>query len=103
MIQLKKLAHILIVDSIKSVYEHLTYESKDAKEKNKYLYDKNDILHISDFDIERYITLDESQKRELRNLLVELINNFGIVSLKELTTFLDWKGQVFGVSSRMCN
>ena len=58
------------------------------------------ILHINDFDLDRYITLDESQKRELRDQLVEIINQCGIVNLKELKAFLDWRGQEFGISNQ---
>ncbi|MBO0462677.1 replication protein RepB, partial [Enterococcus sp. DIV1298c] len=96
----KSVAHLEIIDSIKGTYEYLTHESKDAKAKNKYIYDKKDILHINDFDIDRYVTLDESQKRELRNQLVDIINQCGIVNLKELTAFLDWRGQEYGITSQ---
>lgn len=93
-------AHIEIIDHIKGSYEYLTHESKDAKAKNKHVYDKKDILHINDFDIDRYVTLDESQKKELRNQLFDLINRCGIVNLKELDAFLDWRGQDYGITSR---
>lgn len=93
-------AHIEIIDYIKGNYEYLTHESKDAKAKNKHIYDKKDILHINDFDIDRYVTLDESQKKELRNQLVSIINECGIVNLKELTAFLDWRGGEFGIDNQ---
>lgn len=93
-------AHVEILDYIKGSYEYLTHESKDAIAKNKYIYDKKDILNINDFDIDRYITLDESQKRELRNQLVNIINDCGIVNLKELTAFLRWRGSEFGIDSQ---
>lgn len=93
-------AHIEIIDYIKGSYEYLTHESKDAKAKNKHVYDKKDILHINDFDIDRYVTLDESQKKELRNQLFDLINHCGIVNLKELDAFLDWRGQEYGITNR---
>lgn len=93
-------AHIEIIDHIKGSYEYLTHESKDAKAKNKYVYDKKDILHINDFDIDRYVTLDESQKKELRNQLFDLINHCGIVNMKELAAFLDWRGQEYGITNK---
>lgn len=93
-------AHLEIIDFIKGAYEYLTHESKDAKAKNKYVYDKKDVLLINDFDIDRYVTLDESQKRELRDQLVNIIHQCGIVNLKELKAFLDWRGQEFGISSQ---
>lgn len=94
------IAHVEILDYIKGSYEYLTHESKDAIAKNKHIYDKKNILHINDFDLDRYITLDESQKRELRDQLVEIINQCGIVNLKELKAFLDWRGQEFGISNQ---
>ena len=93
-------AHLEIIDYIKGSYEYLTHESKDAKAKNKHVYDKKDILHINDFDIDRYVTLDESQKRELKNQLVNIILQCGIVNFKELKAFLDWRGQEFGISNQ---
>ncbi|HFD1682750.1 TPA: replication protein [Enterococcus faecium] len=93
-------AHIEVIDHIKGSYEYLTHESKDAKAKNKYVYDKKDILHINDFDIDRYVTLDESQKKELRNQLFDLINHCGIVNMKELAAFLDWRGQEYGITNK---
>ncbi|WP_415332575.1 replication protein, partial [Enterococcus faecium] len=93
-------AHLEIIDHIKGSYEYLTHESKDAKEKNKHVYDKKDILHINDFDIDRYVTLDESQKKELRNQLFDLVNHCGIVNMKELAAFLDWRGQEYGITNQ---
>lgn len=93
-------AHIEIIDHIKGSYEYLTHESKDAKAKNKHVYDKKDILHINDFDIDRYVTLDESQKKELRNQLLDLVNHCGIVNMKELAAFLDWRGQDYGITNQ---
>ena len=44
--------------NIENMYLYLTHESKDAIKKNKYKYDKADIKHINNFDIDRYLTLD---------------------------------------------
>lgn len=92
-------AHVEIIDSIKGAYEYLTHESKDAIAKNKHIYDKKNILHINDFDLDRYITLDESQKRELRKTLTSIIDKYGVVNAKELRAFLNWKGAEFGVTN----
>ena len=32
--------------------------------------------------------------------MVEIINQCGIVNLKELKAFLDWRGQEFGISNQ---
>lgn len=90
-------AHLEIIDTIKGAYEYLTHESKDAMKKKKHIYDKKDILHINDFDVDRYITLDESQKRELRKILTNIIDKYGVVNAKELRAFLNWRGAEFGV------
>ena len=92
-------AHVEIIDSIKGAYEYLTHESKDAIAKKKHIYDKKDILYSNDFDIDRYITLDESQKRELRKTLTSIIDKYGVVNAKELRAFLNWKGAEFGVTN----
>lgn len=96
----KSVAHLEIIDFIKGAYEYLTHESKDAKAKNKYIYDKKAILHINDFDVDRYITLDESQKKELRDQLFNLINHCGIVNMKELSAFLSWRGEEYGITNQ---
>lgn len=91
--------HLEIIDSIKGAYEYLTHESKDAIAKKKHIYNKNDILHINDFDIDRYVTLDESQKKQLRNDLLDIVDTFEIVNLRELRAFLKWRGDEFGITS----
>ena len=59
----KSVAMVQIVLNIENTYLYLTHESKDAIKKNKYKYDKADIKHINNFDIDRYLTLDTEQKR----------------------------------------
>ncbi|OWP34865.1 replication protein RepB, partial [Limosilactobacillus fermentum] len=92
-------SHIEIIDYVKGAYEYLTHESKSAKEKNKHVYDKKDIIHINDFDLDRYVTLDESQKRELRNILTEMIDKNGITNVKELRAFVSWRGNEYGINN----
>ena len=90
-------AHVEILDYIKGSYEYLTHESKDAIAKNKHIYDKKDILNINDFDIDRYITLDESQKRELKNLLLDIVDDYNLVNTKDLMAFIRLRGAEFGI------
>ena len=52
----------IIRTSIENTYLYLTHESKDAIEKKKHVYDKADITLLSNFDIDRYITLDVERK-----------------------------------------
>ncbi|HDZ7913308.1 TPA: replication protein, partial [Staphylococcus aureus] len=68
-----------VVHSMENMYLYLTHESKDALAKNKHKYDTKDIKLINNFDIDRYVTLDESEKKELRQTLLEIIDKYKIV------------------------
>lgn len=89
----KSLSHIEIVDGVESVYKYLTHESKDAIKKNKHKYDSQDIIHLNDFDIDRYIFLDESQKRSLKNTLLQIVKKEHIVNVIDLMCFLEQYGE----------
>lgn len=93
----QSISHIEIVDNIENIYQYLTHESSDAIKKNKHKYDKKDLKYLNDFDIDRYITLDENQKRELRESLFEIITEFKIVNIIELRIFLGQRGLEFGI------
>src|SRR5690625_246577 len=94
----KSVSHIEIVDSVENVYLYLTHESKDAIRKNKHKYDKADLKHINDFDIDRYVTLDESQKREFKNLLLHIIQKNHLVNVIHLLDFIEENGAEYGVT-----
>lgn len=83
------LSHIEIVDNVANIYKYLTHESADAIRKNKYRYDKEDIVLLNDFDIDRYIYLDESQKRELKNKLLRIIRLNHLVNVSHMFDFLE--------------
>jgi hypothetical protein len=91
-------SHMEIIDSVENTFKYLTHESKDAIAKNKHIYDKSDITYINDFDIDRYITLDEGQKRELKNTLLEIIQVNNIVNVSHLFEFLEFHGSEYGIS-----
>lgn len=95
----KSLSHIEIVDSVKNVFLYLTHESKTAIEEKKHRYDKKDIVYINDFDIDRYITLDENEKRELKNLLLNIIRKEHLVNVIHLLDFVELKGAEYGIHS----
>lgn len=95
----KSISHIEIVDGIESVYKYLTHESKDAIRKNKHKYDSKDIIHLNDFDIERYVFLDESQKRSLKNNLLNIVKTKHIVNVIDLMSFLDMYGEEYGIDN----
>lgn len=95
----KAVSHIEIVDSVENTFKYLTHESKDAVAKNKHVYAKTDIVYLNDFDIDRYVTLDENQKRELRNNLLDMIRKEHIVNVIHLFSFLEKNGAEYGVNS----
>lgn len=95
----KALSHMEVVDSIQNIYQYLTHESKDAIAKKKYKYDKKDIIHINDFDIDRYVYLDEREKRELKNNLLDLIRHERLVNIADLFGYLELKGEEIGITN----
>ena len=93
-------SHVEIVDSVEYYFQYLTHESSDAVKKNKHRYDKQDIIYINDFDIDRYVTLDESQKRELKNSLLDLIRKEHIVNAIHLLDYIDRNGSAYGIENK---
>lgn len=63
----------IVASSMENMYLYLTHESKDAIAKNKYVYDKADIKHLNNFDIDRYIVLDEAEKKEIERVILNII------------------------------
>ncbi|MBC9706339.1 MAG: replication protein [Enterococcus sp.] len=92
-------SHVEIVDGVKSYFDYLTHESKDAIAKNKHKYSKADIKYIQDFDIDRYITMDDNEKKELMNLIFNLIRSYGIQNIFDLGDFVDQRGADYGLPS----
>lgn len=95
----QSVSHIEIVDSVENIFLYLTHESSDAIKKNKQKYDKKDIVFINDFDIDRYVTLDESQKRELKNLLLHIIRKNHLVNVIHLLDFIEVNGSEYGITN----
>ncbi|EMG1590394.1 replication protein [Enterococcus faecalis] len=93
------ISHIEIVDSVEYYFQYLTHESSDAVQKNKHRYDKKDIVYINDFDIDRYVTLDESEKRELANLIFALIRKYQLENIIDLYEFVEARGDDYGLPS----
>lgn len=93
----KAVSHIEIVDNVENMFKYLTHESKDAIKKNKHKYEKKDITYINGFDIDRYITLDESQKRGLKNLLLNIIRKEHLVNVIHLLDVLEVHGAEYGI------
>lgn len=95
----QSVSHIEIVDSVEYYFQYLTHESSDAIKKGKHRYDKKDLIFINDFDIDRYVTLDENEKKELRQTLLEIVDEYNIVNVKELSSFIRQRGNEFGIES----
>ena len=95
----KAVSHIEIVDSVENTFKYLTHESKDAVAKNKHVYAKTDIVYLNDFDIDRYIVLDENQKRELKNLLLNIIRKKHLVNVIHLLDFIEVHGAEHGIQN----
>ena len=93
------ISHIEIVDSVEYYFQYLTHESSDTIKKNKHKYDKEDIVYVNDFDIDRYVTLDESQKRELKNQLLQIIRKKHLVNVLHLLDFLEKNGSEYGITN----
>lgn len=89
----------IIKTTVENMYLYLTHESKDAIEKNKYVYDKKDIILINNFDIDRYITLDVEEKEEMFNLVCDLIDDYNLANIRELRRFIKLRGSEFGITS----
>lgn len=95
----KSVSHIEIIDSIENTFKYLTHESKSAIKKKKHKYDKQDIIYINNFDIDRYVKLDENQKRELKNLLLNIIRKEHLVNVIHLLDFIEIHGAEHGVQN----
>ena len=75
----KSIAKVQIVkQSMENIYLYLTHESKDAIAKNKVKYPKEDIRLLSNFDIDRYVTLDVEDKDEMLNDVCDMIDEHSL-------------------------
>ena len=89
----------IVVHSMENMYLYLTHESKDAIAKKKYVYDKNDIKLINNFDIDRYITLDVEDKDDLLNDVCDMIDEHGLANIRELRRFVKVNGAKYNLPS----
>lgn len=89
-----------IASTVEDMYLYLTHESKTAIEKRKHKYDKNDIICLNNFDVERYITLDAEALAEARQVVVKLVRQFKFQNLVELYDYLEDEGiEAYGLPS----
>ena len=91
----------IIHENVESVYLYLTHDSKDAIKKGKYRYDKKDIKHINNFDIERYITIDIETKEKVFRTIIKLVRHHGIANIIELDEFIEQNGLDYGINENL--
>ena len=96
----KTVNHVEIIDNVQNAYLYLTHESKDAKRKNKHVYPRTDITLLNDFDIDRYVTLDDAQKKDLKILIMNLINENHLVNAAHLIDFVNEHGKEYQIRNR---
>ena len=93
----QSVALVQIVLNIENMYLYLTHESKDAIEKKKHKYDKADIKHLNNFDIDRYVTLDAEQKDDILDEVCNIIADYRLANILELKNFVSEKGAEYGL------
>lgn len=93
------ISHIEIVDSVENYYKYLTHESSDAIAKHKHVYDSKDISYISNFDIDRYITLDDAQKKDAMNALLRAVLKYKLANIFDLNDFILNHGVEIGIEN----
>lgn len=84
----KAVSLVKICDNVVNYYQYLTHESKDAKAKNKTIYSQNDIVHLNNFDIERYTMRSKEEKDDIFNKIVQLIMDYQLVNIVMLHKFI---------------
>ncbi|MCP8854319.1 replication protein [Latilactobacillus sakei] len=89
----------IVIRSMTSMYLYLTHESKDAIEKKKHKYNKQDITLINNFDIDRYISLDVEDKDDMLNTVCDLIDEYRLTNIRELKRFVRDYGDKYGLPS----
>lgn len=78
-----------IATSVANAYLYLTHESKDAIAKKKHVYDKKDIIHLNNFDVDRFEMFDVHEKRDMINSIVEIVKSLELTNIIELSEFFD--------------
>ncbi len=55
------------------------------------------ILHINNFDIERYIVIDTETKNQVLKTLLQIIRAYGIPNILDLHDFVEENGEAYGI------
>ena len=83
--------------NLSKVFICISHESKDAIKKSKYRYDKADIKHINNFDIDRYIVVDVETKNQILKILLQIIRAYSIPNVLDLHDFIEENGSSYGI------
>lgn len=97
----KAVAMVQIVDNVQGMYLYLTHESEQAIKEKKYVYDKNDIKHLNNFDIDRYVVLDKEGKDEMLQVIRRMIIEQGLLTFNEMDKFVAEEGGQYGLDNDM--
>lgn len=84
----KAVGQVQISHSVKGTYEYLTHESVDAIRKKKHVYPKEDIVHINNFDIARYVTVSADERKQNMNILIDLICTYKLCNVIQLRDYV---------------
>jgi len=90
-------ALVKVIDNVKYLYDYLSHESIDAIEKKKHKYDKKDIVLLNNFDIDRYIVMDEAEKKEKLNAILNAIHQNALANMFDLVEWINEYGKEIGV------
>lgn len=85
----KAVSQVKICDGVGNYYEYLTHESKDAIAKKKHVYDKKDIIHLNNFDIDRYKDKSKEAKEDLLMYVCMVIKEYKLANVIELVEFVE--------------
>lgn len=93
----ESVSHVQVVStSMENMYLYLTHESKDAIAKNKHIYNKQDIIHLNNFDIDRYIVLDVEEKERVAKLVFWATREYQFKNIMDLYDYVRRYGSVHG-------
>lgn len=89
---------VKICDNVGNYYKYLTHESDDAIAKGKPKYDKAQIKHINNFDIDRYTDTSKEAKEDMLAKICDLIMEHRLCNIIQLMNFV--RAEDCGVSER---
>lgn len=99
----KAINMVKICDNVENMYLYLTHESKSAIEKKKHVYDKNDIIHLNNFDLSRYLKDSLEDKQDRLDLVLDIIFDEDLKNMKQLVEFINKNGEKYKLNRRLLN